>query len=193
MGTNTPELQLFKPDYTTDNIDVPVDFNNNWDKVDTAVKNLNKENVVIVKLNANFGLAAGTDLFAETNWAVEGSDLSSMAVLSSVGGTKSYILIPRDGRYNIRYTSNYDSASGGVVCYWAIDAPDNAHTYARASGPVNTAGGDGTWLRAEEEAPLLAGQKIYWGNWSSVAGNVRTNTVSSNSRTRITVRRVNDT
>ena len=38
MGTNTPNLQLFKPDPDLDNVNVETDLNDNYDKLDTAVQ-----------------------------------------------------------------------------------------------------------------------------------------------------------
>lgn len=38
MGTNTPNLQLFKPDPDDDNVNVQLDINDNYDKIDLAVQ-----------------------------------------------------------------------------------------------------------------------------------------------------------
>lgn len=128
-----------------------------------------------VQLASAFSLGANSDVFAQTGWFTT-EDVYGMAHLSGTVGTYSYIQVPISGLYCVEYRSSMTSVSGatvvGQVTKNAIGGPGTTNSVARDDRAGVNAGGDGTWVHANREVVLAAGDKLYWGNWSSVNTNV---------------------
>lgn len=166
MGTSTPNLQLWKP-APGDNVNVTTDIDNNWDKVDTAVQNLNVPPTCIARMTGNFNISANADVFAGAGW-VATEDPTNMLTVGATPGT-TLITIAKAGKYLISYVANNDPASGSTANYITLNSADINQSRARDSRGASTAGGDGTWLHAWKEYRLNVNDKLYWGTWSSVA------------------------
>lgn len=75
MGTNTPNLQLFKPDPDDDNVNVQTDLNDNYDILDTAVQDaLDGSNAtsLVERVANSAGVTAETVVDTITFSAVDG-------------------------------------------------------------------------------------------------------------------------
>lgn len=126
-----------------------------------------------VRLTANVATAAITDLYAQSNWAVTGTDPFSMVKLAPGSGTFSYLQIPAGwaGRYHFRYHSTTSGMGSGGTHAGKItrNAAATANAIGTAMNTMGGAGGDGATLDVISEITLAVGDKIYWGNWTSVA------------------------
>lgn len=166
MGTNTPNLQLWKP-ATSDNVNVVTDLNNNSDKIDTEVQALKDPPLCIVRMSsASFGMTGGVDLFAQGGW-VAADDTTNMFTAGSAG-VNSFITIAKAGLYYLRFKINCDPASGSAACYLMLNTAAVANSVVRDSRSAVPPGGEGTWVNANRERRLIVGDKLYWGVWSSV-------------------------
>ena len=149
---------------------------------------LNDSMVCRIQLGiSSVALAAGTDVWAQANWtAVE--DPYSMAHLAPGAGTFSYIQVPIAGRYRVDYLTSMNPASGACLAEITKNSAATGSSLVRDNRTAVTAGGDGTWCHASREVPLAANDKVYWGNWSSVACNL--SQIVLNVPTEMSVRRI---
>jgi hypothetical protein len=131
---------------------------------------LNDTMVCRAQLASSFSLGANSDVYAQTGWNIV-EDPYSMAHISGSVGTLSYIQVPFAGRYVVSYQSSMTSVSGGTVLS-EITVNGQSTSVARDNRAGVNAGGDGTWTHAHREVQLSAGDKLYWGNWSSISTTV---------------------
>lgn len=141
-----------------------------------------------VQLTANFGLAAQTDVWAQSNWSI-GDDPYGMASVSTTAGTFSSITIPVTGRYLVNYRTIYaptTDAIANATCYVAANARDPQNSVARDSRRFMRYGvGDLSPVQAFRPVTLTEGTVLYWGNWSEIGTTVHANV--ANIPTEITV------
>jgi hypothetical protein len=124
---------------------------------------------VVCRVNFSGSVTIGTpDTFAQGGWsAVE--DPYGMFHGAPGAGTYSYVQIPSDGRYLFSYHTSMNPGTGSVAATISKGSPIVNNSVARDSKPAVTTGGDGTWCHAWRELPLVAGDKLYWANWSSTS------------------------
>lgn len=127
-----------------------------------------------VRLTANAGTAAITDLFAQGNWTPPaGGDQFGMVKVPPGSGTYTYIQAPAGwtGRYLFRYHSTTQGmGSGGThVAMITRNGVAAVDSIGRTLNTVGSAGADGATVDVFAEVTLTGSDRVYWGNWTSVA------------------------
>lgn len=116
------------------------------------------------------GLAGGSDIFAQGNWAVTEDNWGMF--YSGGPGVNSYIQIVREGFYAVHYHCAMTGPTAQVaskVCLNAASVPTNAIATDTEMIPVD--GGDGAVLDARKSrGHYNVGDRLYWSNWCAVDG-----------------------
>lgn len=122
-----------------------------------------------VNLGIDVPLSPG-DVTAQGDWNMVANEGGYVLNLAS---GEAWIQVPSNGQYRISLKTAFTPYTGGGGALHACKVMKNGSNVVANSVisdsrvPVTT--GEGTWLDARDDIPLLAGDKLYWQTYSSVS------------------------
>jgi hypothetical protein len=141
-----------------------------------------------VNLSGDVGLAAG-DSLAQGGWGLVTND--GGYAFNLLGGP-AWIQVPSDGQYRVSLKLGLSPYTGGGNALHACKVMKNGTSIASnaviTDTKISVNIGEGTWLDAWDDIPLLAGDKLYWQVYSS--GAITLKAVILGVPSRIKVRRI---
>ncbi|RZT87451.1 hypothetical protein EV383_4375 [Pseudonocardia sediminis] len=124
-----------------------------------------------IRLNATVSLTASTDVYAQGDWVVT-ADIYGMAAISTSAATFTNITIPVSGNYLVDYKTIFQAstnATANIVGFVTKNARTSGSSVARDIRQFNANGTDGSPTQANRVVPLVAGDILYFGNWSNAS------------------------
>lgn len=122
-----------------------------------------------VNLGTDVGLAPG-DVTAQGGWNLVVNE--GGYILNLISG-EAWIQVPSNGQYRVSLKLNLAPYTGGGNALHACKVMRNGSNVAVNSVVTDTripaTTGEGTWLDARDDIPLLAGDKLYWQVFTTVS------------------------